>query len=91
MTFEEADANLIEVGDTLQKEHLGSARVFIFELDNYDNETHYCEVISGFTIWPYEDNDSEIELILTTIREQLENVGFVEDDVYYLGDGPDIR
>ncbi len=28
---------------------------------------------------------------LSGVREQLENVGFVEDDVYYLGDGPDIR
>lgn len=91
MTLEEADANLIEVGDSLQKDHAGSARVFTFELDNFDEETNYCEVISGFTVWPYEDNDSEIELILKTIREQLENVGFVEDDVSYLGDGPDIR
>ncbi len=91
MTFEEADVNLKEVGDSLQKEHAGSARVFVFELDNFDDETNYCEVICGFTIWPYSDNDSEIELILKTIREELEHVGFVEDDVYSLGDGPDIR
>jgi hypothetical protein len=91
MTFEEVDANLIEVGDTLQKDHAGSARAFFLELESFDEETHHCELIVGFTIWPYEDNDSEIELIRKTVSEHLENVGFIEDDAYYLGDGPDRR
>ncbi|MFX0085352.1 MAG: hypothetical protein ACFFAU_06735 [Candidatus Hodarchaeota archaeon] len=91
MTFEEVDANLIEVGDTLQKEHTGSARAFFLELESFEEETNQCELIVGFTIWPYEDDDSEIELILNTIRDHLEKVGFIEDDAYYLGDGPDRR
>ncbi len=91
MTFEAADANLIEVGQTLEREFVGSARGFTVELDSFDDETHQCEVIVGFTIWPYEDDDSEIELILESTREELEKVGFVKDDEYYLGDGPDIR
>lgn len=91
MTYEEVDANLIEVADTLQKEHLGSARSFFLEVDSFDEETQQCELIVGFTIWPYEDNDAEIVLIKKTISEQLENVGFNEDDVDILGDGPDRR
>lgn len=91
MTFEIVDANLIEVSQTLVKEFTGSARGFWVELDNFDDETHQSEVIIGFTIWPYEDDENEEKLILDSIREELEKIGFVEDDVYYLGDGADLR
>ena len=91
MTFEVTDANLVEVGQTVEKEFAGSARAFFIELDSFDNETYQCEIIIGFTIWPYEDDETEEKLILDTIREELEKVGFVEDDAYYLGDGPDRR
>ena len=91
MTFEAADASLIEVGKTLEKEFAGTARGFLIELESYDNETYQSEVIVGFTIWPYEDDENEEQLILGGIREELEKIGFVEDDAYYLGDGPDIR
>ncbi len=91
MTFETADANLIEVGQTLVKEFTGSARGFWVELDNFDDETHQSEVIIGFTIWPYEDDENEEKLILDSIREELEKIGFAEDDAYYLGDGADLR
>ena len=91
MTFEVTDANLIEVAQTVEKEFAGSARAFFIELDSFDNETYQCEIIVGFTIWPYEDDDNEEKLILDTVREELEKVGFVEDDAYYLGDGPDRR
>ena len=91
MTFEAADASLVEVGQTLEKEFVGTARGFLVELDNFDNETYQCEVIVGFTIWPYEDDENEEQLILGGIREELEKIGFVEDDAYYLGDGPDMR
>ncbi len=91
MTFESADANLIEVSQTLEKEFAGTARGFYVELDSFDDETHQCEIIVGFTIWPYEDDENEEQLILGSIRDELEKIGFVEDDAYYLGDGPDIR
>ncbi len=91
MTFEAVDASLIEVGQTLEKEFAGTARGFFVELDSYDNETYQSEVIVGFTIWPYQDDENEEQLILGSIREELEKIGFVEDDAYYLGDGPDIR
>ena len=91
ITFEAADASLVEVGQTLEKEFAGTARGFLIELDSFDNETFQSEVIVGFTIWPYEDDENEVELILGGIREELEKIGFVEDDAYYLGDGPDMR
>lgn len=91
MTFEVADANLIEVGQTVEKEFTGSARAFFIELDSFDDETYQCEIIIGFTLWPYEDDENEEKLILDSVREELEKVGFVEDDAYYLGDGPDRR
>lgn len=91
ITFEAADANLIEVGQTLDKEFVGTARAFFIELDSFDDETYQSEIIVGFTIWPYEDDENEEELIVKSIRDELEKIGFVEDDTYYLGDGPDIR
>ena len=91
LTFESADSNLIEVQDSLEKEFTGTARKFIVDLDNFDEENHYAEIIVGFTVWPYEDDDSEIVLIVKTIQDELERVGFVEDDNSYVGDGPDIR
>ncbi|MFX0123670.1 MAG: hypothetical protein ACFFAE_08515 [Candidatus Hodarchaeota archaeon] len=91
MTFEAADANLIEVGQTVEKEFAGTARAFFIELDSFDDETYQSEIIVGFTIWPYEDDENEEKLILDAVREELEKVGFVEDDAYYLGDGPDRR
>ena len=91
ITFEEADANLIEVGPTVEKEFAGTARKFSVELENFDEENNYAEIIVGFTIWPYEDDENEEVLILNTVRVELEKIGFVEDDAYYLGDGPDIR
>ncbi len=91
LTFDEADTNLVEVGIKLDQEFAGSSRKFVLELDNFDEENHYAEIIVGFTVWPYEDDDSEIVLIVTAIHDELERVGFLEDDRYAMGDGPDIR
>lgn len=91
LTYESADSNLMEVQDSLEKEFTGSARKFVVDLDNFDEENHYAEIIVGFTIWPYEDDDSEIVLIVKGIQSELERVGFVEDDNSYVGDGPDVR
>ena len=91
LSFEEVDANLIEVSQSLERDFAGTARTFAVELESFDEENHYSEIIVGFTIWPYEDDDSEINLILGAVREELEKIGFLEDDAYYLGDGPDIR
>jgi hypothetical protein len=91
LTFDEADTNLVEVGIKLDQEFAGSSRKFVLELDNFDEENHYAEIIAGFTVWPYEDDDSEIAIIITSIHNELERVGFLEDDRYAMGDGPDIR
>ncbi|NHJ01917.1 MAG: hypothetical protein EAX86_07210 [Candidatus Heimdallarchaeota archaeon] len=91
LSFEEVDANLIEVAKALDQEYVGTARVFKIELDSYDEETYSCEIIVGFTLWPYEDDESEEELILKSVSDELEKAGFIQDDTYYLGDGPDIR
>ncbi len=91
VTFEEVDSYLIEVSQTLENHFAGTARGFNLELESFEEENNYAEIIVGFTIWPYEDDENEELLILNAIREELEKIGFVEDDAYYLGDGPDIR
>lgn len=91
MPFETADANLIEAQSEMEKQLTGTARAFVIELENFDEENHYAEIIVGFTFWAYIDDDNEEQLILKVVREELEKVGFREDDAYYLGDGPDIR
>ncbi len=91
LTFDVADTNLVEVGVRLENEFAGTSRKFVLELDSFDEENHYAEIIAGFTVWPYEDDDTEIVLIVTSIHDELERVGFLEDDRYYMGDGPDIR
>ena len=91
LTFDEADTNLVEVGVKLDQEFAGTSRKFVLELESFDEENHFAEIIAGFTVWPYEDDDSEIVLIVTSIHNELERVGFLEDDHYAMGDGPDIR
>jgi hypothetical protein len=91
LNFEDADTNLVEVGMKLEQEFAGTSRKFMLELDNFDEENHYTEILAGFTVWPYEDDDSEIVLIVTAIHDELEKVGFLEDDRYFVGEGPDIR
>ncbi|MHA1215477.1 MAG: hypothetical protein ACTSR2_09225 [Candidatus Hodarchaeales archaeon] len=89
--FFDVDSELYQVARNLETEFAGTARSFRLELDSFDEETHNVEIIVGFTLWPYEDDQSEVELILQSVREELEKIGFIEDDYYYLGDGPDIR
>lgn len=91
ITFVDVDSELHDVARNLEQEFAGSARTFTVELDYFDEETHLVEIILGYTFWPYEDDDSETELILKSVREEFEKIGFIEDDAYYLGDGPDIR
>ena len=90
-TYESVDSSLVEVGEALEREFTGTARKFVVDLDSYDEETHYSEIIVGFTIWPYEDDDSEVVLIVKSASDELERVGFIEDDHYFIGDGPDVR
>ena len=39
--FESVDANLVEVGEALEREFTGSARKFIVDLDSFDEETGF--------------------------------------------------
>lgn len=91
ITYVDVDTELNEVAHNLEQEFAGTARTFTVELDDFDEETHSTEIIVGYTFWPYEDDDSETELILKSVRVEFEKIGFIEDDAYYLGDGPDIR
>ncbi|PWI48973.1 hypothetical protein CEE45_04385 [Candidatus Heimdallarchaeota archaeon B3_Heim] len=91
LTFDFADSNLVEVEESLVKEFQGTARKFDVDLDNFDEENNYAEILVGFTVWHYEDDESEIAIIVNTIHDELEKVGFIEDDRYFVGDGPDNR
>ncbi len=88
--FEDLDADMITVRDNLNERFRGEARDFKVELDFFDEESgdNTAEIIVGFIIYPYEDEEEDFELILKEVTDELENIGFITDDIEFLGESP---
>ena len=88
--FIEIDTLLIESSSNLDHspEHAGAARDFDLTLENYDEITKTGEILASFVIRLWEDDDNELNLILTSISEELETQQLMVEDVGFVGTGP---
>lgn len=91
MTFEEIDALLYEIAQDLTKFFVAEARKFFIELDSFDDYNQRVDLIVSFTIWPYEDDDAEVLVILGEVEKKFEEFNIMIDEKEYIGDGPDKR
>ena len=87
--YEDLDAIVAEVANNLEKSptHAGAARDFELELESYDEDTKMSEIIVSFIVRLWEDDDNEIQLILSSISEELEGAGFQVEETEFAGVG----
>ncbi|MHA2362762.1 MAG: hypothetical protein ACXAC7_02305 [Candidatus Hodarchaeales archaeon] len=89
--FLELDNLLAETAQNLDRSavHVGAGRNFELTLDNFDENSEYkdAEILASFTVRLWEDDESEINLILKSISEELENIGIMVESINFLGVG----
>ena len=87
--YEDLDGVVEEVGESLEKSptHAGAARDFELELDSYDEESKMAEIIVSFVVRLWEDDENELQLILSSVSEELEDVGFQVEETEFAGTG----
>ena len=93
--FEYADIDniLVECGSSLDSspDHAGAARDFALTLENYDETNKTGEVLASFVVRLWEDDDNELNLIVSSIKEGLESHELMVEDIGYVGPGPPRR
>lgn len=91
--FADIDNILVECGASLDQspDHAGAARDFALTLENYEETNKTGEVMASFVIRAWEDDDNELNLIITSIKEELEGHELMVEDVGFVGTGPPRR
>ena len=84
--YNELDASMIEVQEGIEAEFRGEGREFLVELDSFNEDSWTVEVITGFTWFFFEDDESDVDLILEEIKKQLENISIEMDEIQSLSD-----
>ena len=89
MDFQELDSMLAEVQINLDRNptFAGAARDFQLELDEFDEESKNAEVIVSFVVRLWEDDENELQLIITSITEELEGIGLQVEETSFVGVG----
>ena len=87
--FQELDSMLAEVQINLDRNptFAGAARDFQLELDEFDEESKNAEVIVSFVVRLWEDDENELQLIITSITEELEGIGLQVEETSFVGVG----
>jgi len=87
--FMEFDTLLGEAAYNLNESpvHVGAGRNFELELDNFDEIQKNAELLGSFTVRLWEDDESEINLIIQSIMEELENIGVMIESYNIVGIG----
>ena len=87
ITFEDLDAELNHIKEDLEVEFSGEGREFSCELDNFDPEfSMIAEILLGFTVFPYSDEEADIERILKGVQEKFEEIGLLIEEIVPLGE-----
>lgn len=91
--FLELDSRLIEIAHNLDNNpiHAGAARNFKISLENFDEtstQNPTGEALVSFIVRLWEDDDNEIELILSSVQEEMEANQILVEGVQYMGTGP---
>ena len=73
--YADIDNILVESSSSLDHNpiHAGGARDFHLTLENYDEVNKSGEVMASFVVRLWEDDDNEVNLIVTSIKEELES------------------
>ena len=89
------DSYLVEISHNLDQNpiHAGAARDFELTLDNFDENSsaQEAEIVVSFVVRLWEDDDNEINLILQSVKEELESYQIMVEDIRYMGTGPPRR
>ena len=88
--FADIDAILIECANNLETspEHAAGARDFVLTLENYDENQKTGEVLASFVVRLWEDDDNELSLMVSSIREELEGHELMVEEIGFVGTGP---
>ena len=90
--YPEFDSRLIEIAHNLDNNpvHAGAGRNFKITLENFDDTSQNAvgEALVSFIVRLWEDDDNEIELILSSISEEMEGNQLMVEGISYVGTGP---
>jgi hypothetical protein len=91
--FQDLDSRLIEIAHNLDANpiHAGAARDFKISLENFDDsagQNPTGEAVVSFVVRLWEDDDNEIELILSSIKEEMEGNQLMVEGIHFMGTGP---
>lgn len=91
--FPDIDAKMVECGHNLNlsPDFAGGARDFFLTLENYDEINNTGEVLASFVVRLWEDDDNEVNLIISAIKEELESHELMVEEVGFVGTGPPRR
>jgi hypothetical protein len=90
LEFIDLDALLIEISSNLDHNpvHAGGARDFMLTLENFDEDNGTGEVLASFVVRLWEDDDNEVNLIVQSIKEELEAHQLMVEEIGFVGAGP---
>ncbi len=91
--YADIDNILVESGASLDSspDHAGAARDFRLTLENYDETNKSGECLASFVVRLWEDDDNEVNLIISSIKEELESHELMVENIGYVGTGPPRR
>jgi hypothetical protein len=91
--FADIDSILVECSHNLDTspDFSGGARDFMLTLENYDENNKTGEVLGSFVVRLWEDDDSELNLMISAIKEELEAHELMVEDIGFVGTGPPRR
>ena len=85
MDHYDLETQLEEVQQNVEDEFRGEGREFSIMVDFYDSEAEVVEIMAFRTYFPYEDEDSDLELILEEIKKQMEDLAIEIEEIEPLG------
>lgn len=90
LDYPELDSRLIEIAHNLDNNpiHAGAARGFKLTLEIFDEINPNAEILVSFIVRLWEDDDNEINLILSSINDEMEANQLMVEGVSYVGTGP---
>lgn len=81
----ELESQLDEVQTDIEDEFRGEGREFSVMVDFFDPESELVEIIIYWTYFPYEDEDSDLDMVLEEITKKMEDMGLEIDEIEPLG------
>lgn len=93
LEFPDIDAILVECSHNLNlsPDFAGGGRDFFISLENYDEVNKAGDCLASFVVRLWEDDDNEVSLIISSIKEEIESHELMVEDIGFVGTGPPRR